>query len=473
MTVVVTGRDLTLEQVLLVARDRARVELAPDAVERMRAARGVVEDAAARGDAVYGLSTGVGARRDVRVPAGEAVAFNRLLILNHRVGQGPPWPAEVVRAALLRIVNGFASGTAGVRPELAERLVEALNDGAHPAVRLYGSNGIADLAQGADLALGLGLEPETKEGLALINHNAFSTGAAALAVADLGRLLDALDAALALDLEALGGNVSVLHPAVGEVRPYPGLVATLDRLRTLLEGSYLWTDGSARFLQDPLSFRSAAQVHGAARDALAFARRQLAVELNASQENPLLVASERRLVSVGNFEVLPLASALDFLRIALAPTLTSAAERLLKLLQPRFSGLPDGLAVREGLAEDALAEFGIAAQALTSEARLLAQPVSFELTSTTQAGGVEDRTTMAPLAARRLAEMVALGNRLLAIELLVAAQAIELRGCAPLGAGTSRALALVRERAPFTGEGEPLPQDLEPLVELARSGALP
>ncbi|HEY2937244.1 MAG TPA: aromatic amino acid ammonia-lyase [Gaiellaceae bacterium] len=473
MAVVLTGRDLTLEQVLLVARDGARVELAPEAIERMRAAREIVESASARGETVYGLSTGVGARRDVRVDAADAVAFNRLLLLNHRVGQGPPMPDEVVRAALLRIANGFASGTAGVRPELAERLVAALNDGARPVVRLYGSNGISDLGPAADLAHELGFEPEVKEGISLMNHNAFSTGAAALAVADCARLLDAIDVAAALDLEALAGNVSVLHPAVGETRPYPGLVATLDRLRVLLAGSYLWSDGAARFLQDPLSFRSAAQVHGAARDALAFTERQLAVELNASQENPLLVPAEGRLVSVGNFDVLPLAAALDFLRIALAPVLTSATERLLKLLQPRYSGLPDGLAARDGLAEDALAEFGIAAQALTSEARLLAQPVSFELTSTTQAGGVEDRTTMAPLAARRLAEMVSLGARTVAIELLVAAQAIDLRGSRPLGAGTARAHALVRERAPFTGEGEALPQDLEPLVELVRSGALP
>jgi histidine ammonia-lyase len=473
MAVVLTGRDLTLEQVLRVARGREPVELAADAIERMRVARAVVEAASARGDAVYGLSTGVGARRDVRVAAADAGAFNRLLILNHRVGQGPPLDEPVVRAAMLRLANGFASGTAGVRPELAGRLVEALNDRARPLVRSLGSNGIADLALSADLAHELGLEPEVKEGIALINHNAFSTGAAALAVADLARLLDAVDAALALDLEALGANLSVLHPAVGEVRPYPGLVATLERLRGLLAGSYLWAGDAARFLQDPLSFRSAAQVHGAARDAVSFAARQLAVELNASQENPLLVLDEERLVSVGNFEVLPLASALDFLRIALAPVLTSATERLLKLLQPRYSGLPDGLAAQEGLAEDALAEFGIAAQAITSEARLLAQPVSFELTSTSQAGGVEDRTTMAPLAARRLAEMVALGARVVAIELLVAAQAVDLRGSRPLGEGSGRVHALVRERARFTGRGEALPQDLEPLVELVRSGSLP
>jgi histidine ammonia-lyase len=470
--VIVTGRDLTLHDVTRVARANERVVLAPEALERMAATRAIVESALQSGDRIYGLTTGVGARRDVDVSAEESGAFNRLLLLNHRVGQGPPWPDEVVRAALLKLANNFASGTAGVRPELAEQLVAALNDGARPTVRRYGSVGIADLAHNADLAVELGLEPKAKEGLSLLNHNAFSTGAAALAVADAATLLDALDVALALDMEAFAANVSVLHPAIGETRPYPGLVSTLDRLRALLSGSYLWDTGAARFIQDPLSFRSAPQVHGAARDTLAFTSRQLEIELNASQENPLLVAAEKRLVSVGNFEALPLTAALDFLRIALAPVLTSATERALKLLQPLYSGLPEGLAAREGLAEDALAEFGVSAQAIVSEARLLAQPVSFELSSTTQARGIEDRMTLAPLGARRLAEQVELGARALAIELVIAAQAVDLRQVPSLGAGTRSGYAHVRELVPFTGEGEPLTQDLEPVVELIRSGRI-
>jgi histidine ammonia-lyase len=472
VAVTVTGHDLTLDELLRVARGGEAVELAPAALERMAASRRIVEEILARGERVYGLTTGVGARRDIAVAASDAVAFNRLALRNHLVGQGPPWPEPVVRAALLKLVNSFASGTSGVRPQLAERLVAALNEGASPRVRRYGSVGIADLAHGADLAVELEIEPEAKEGLALLNQNAFSTGAAALAVADAETLLDALDVAFALDLEAFAANVSVLHPGVASVRPYPGLALALSRVRSLLEGSYLWDPGAARMLQDPLSFRSAVQVHGAARDALAYTRGQLEIELNAAQENPLLVAEEGRLYSVGNFEVLPLAAALDFLRIALAPALTSATERALKLLQPLYSGLPEGLAARDGLAEDALAEFGVAAQAITSEARLLAQPVSFELSSTTQARGIEDRMTLAPLAARRLDEQVELGARALAIELVVAAQAIDLRGAQPLGAGTRTAYELVRSVAAFTGEGEPLPADLEPLVQLIRSGRL-
>lgn len=473
MTVVLTGSDLAVAEVVRVARQGEQVALAPEVPERMRRAREIVWRVIERGETVYGLTTGVGARKLVRVDPAQLEEFNRMLILSHRVGQGPDAPEEFVRAALLLLANGFAKGTAGVRVELIQLVVESLNKRVHPRVRVLGSIGQADLAPMADIAQGIlgDFRLGAKEGLALLNNNAFSTGCATLAVADCEGLLDAVDIAGALDLEAFAANLSILHPAVGEARPYPGLRAALARLSALLEGSYLWREGAARNLQDPLTFRCLPQVHGAARDALAYARHQLAIELNASQENPLLVADEERIISVCNFDVLPLAAALDFLRIALAPVLTSATERLVKLLQAPFSGLPEGLATRVGLPEDSLTELGVPAQALTAEARLLAQPVSFELTSSTQSEGIEDRMTMTPLAARRLAEMIELGERIVAIELVVAAQAVDLRGQSPLGAGTRRAQELVRGVVPFTGKGEPLPQDLEPVRELVRSDA--
>jgi histidine ammonia-lyase len=474
VTVVLDGERLTLAEVVRVARARERVTISRDALERMREARALVERAVARGDHVYGLTTGVGVRKRIRVAPEDLDEFNRRLIVNHRTGSGPHAPEEAVRATMLRLANGFAKGTAGVRPELTQRIVAALNDGAAPPVRLLGSLGQADLAPLADLAHGLlhDFPPAPKEGLALLNNNSFSTGIAALAAHDAELLLDALDVAGALDLEAFAANLSILHPRIAETRPYPGLQASLERLRALLDGSYLWTPGAARNLQDPLSFRCLPQVHGAARDTFAFVAGQLAIELNASQENPLLVPAEDRIVSVANFDVLPLASALDFLRIALAPVLTSANERLVKLLEHPISGLPEGLAVTHGLAEDSLAEFGVAAPALAAEARLLAQPVSFEVSTTTHAEGIEDRMTMAPLGARRAAEMVALGERIVAIELVVAAQGVELRRPPSLGAGTQRALELVRERVPFSGAGDPLPPDLEPVRDLVRSGLL-
>ncbi len=467
MTVVLDGESLDLAALVRVAREREPVALADGVSERMREARGVVERVVARDEAAYGVTTGVGARKRIRVFAEELEEFNRRLIDNHRVGTGSLAPEDVVRATMLRLTNAFAKGTVGVRPELADLLVRALNDGAVPPVRVLGSLGQSDLAPLADLAHGLvdGFPLQAREGLALINNNAFSTALSALALHDCARLLDALDVAGALDLEAFAANLTILHPRVDQTRPYAGLGATLARLRALLAGSYLWEPDAARNLQDPFTFRCLPQVHGAARDALAFARGQLATELNASQENPIVVPDEDRIISVSNFDVLPVAAALDFVRIALASVLTAANERMMKLLEAPVSGLPEGLAVEWGLAEDSLAEFGVVGAALTAEARLLAQPVSFELSSSTHAEGIEDRMTMAPLGARRTSEMVALGERIAAVELVVAAQAVELRAPPALGAATGRALALVRERIPFCGLGDPIPPDLEPVRE--------
>jgi histidine ammonia-lyase len=472
VTVVLTGGDLTLEEVVRVARAGERVELAEGAVERMREARAVVERAVERGDAVYGVTTGVASRKRVAVTVSDAAEFNRRLLRSHRVAQGPDAPDDVVRATLVRTANGFAAGTTGVRPEVAQRLVDALNGNESPRVRVLGSVGQSDLAPNADLAAGLfdGFELAAGEALWLVNNNGFSTGWGALALADAESLLDALHVAGALDLEAFRANLSIVHPDVARTRPYPGLQSSLERLRELLDGSSLWEPHAARNLQDPLSFRGLPEVLGAARDALEFARRQVSVELNGFSSNPLVLVGEDRLISVSSLDVAPLAQALDVVRIALAPALTAANERQMKLLQAPFSGLPDGLVTREGLHQDGLAEYGNAGQALASEARLLAHPVSFELASTTQAEGIEDRVTLAPLAARRVTEMVSLGEGIVAIELVVAAQAIELRGASKLGAGTQRVFDLVRERIPFVGDGETIPSDLDAVRQLVRAG---
>jgi len=257
---------------------------------------------------------------------------------------------------------------------------------------------------------------------------------------------------------------------VTEVRPHPGTVATVRRLRALLGGSSLFEPGNARNLQDPLTFRSIPQILGAARDALTYARGTIETELNSAQGNPAVVLAERRIVSVGNLDIVPVAAALDFARIALATVVTCAAERTVKLLQSPLSGLPPGLAAAPNTGEEALAEFAGAAQAIAAEARMLAHPVSFEVVSTSKAEGIEDRTTMAPLSARRLAEMADLAARVVALELLVAAQAVDLRRPSSLGEGTGRALGLVRELADFTARGQAPPAELEPLVDAVRAG---
>jgi histidine ammonia-lyase len=470
MAVVLSGSDLTPEEVIRVARGGERASLHPEAAERMARAHAVVERSLARDEEVYGLTTGVGAAKTRRVEAADAAANARRLVRAHLVGHGSPLPTEVVRAATLVLVNGFATGYAGVRPELARHLLGVLSEARLPSVRSLGSVGQADLAPLADLAEGVlgSFELAPGEGLALLGSNAFATGAAALAVFDAGHLLSAVDASAALSFEGFGANLGVLHPAVGAARPFPGLRASLDRLHELLRGSRLEQVGAARNLQDPLTFRDAAVVNGAARDALAFAERALAVELNATQTSPMVVVEEDRLISSPNYDPAALASALDALRIGLAPAITSSSERGVKLLDASWSGLPRGLVEGAG---DGLSYMGIAVQAIAAEARLLAAPVSFELTSTAHAEGIEDRMSMAPLAARRSSEMIGLATRVVATELTVAAQAVDVRDAPPLGHGTAKIRELVRKRIPGMRAGDVVPPDPEPLVEAIGSGA--
>ena len=480
MTITLNGSDLTVTQVVAAARHGETVALAPEAIAAMRVSRAVVQDVLAGGEPVYGLTTGVGERKAYLLDPAERQRFNHRLVLNHRIAQGDAAPADVVRGAMLCLANSYAKGVTGVRPELAGMIVTLLNEGFAPPVRRLGSIGQGDLGPMADLAHGLitrsGFEVAENEGLALVSSNAFTTAWACLATADAEALLAVFDVAGALDLEAFGANLACLHPVIEQTRPFPGLAATLHRLRLLLAGSYLWQPGAARFLQDPLTFRCIPHIHGAARDALDYARNILHLELNSSQSNPVVVVpagnEPGRIVSVGNFDTGPLAAALDFLRIALAPVVTSANERAVKLLQAPYSGLPAGLAALSGSPDDALAELATSGQAITVEARTLAHPVSYELASSVKGEGIEDRATMAPLSARRLADMVGLCARVAAIEFVVAAQAIDLRAPGQLGLGTGRAYRMIRELVPFTQADGTLPADLEPLIELVTRGTL-
>jgi histidine ammonia-lyase len=470
--IILTGEGLRIADVVSVARDGRAVRLSDDAVERMRRARAVVAGMIESGQTVYGLTTGVGALRGVVQAPEDAERYNHLTIQAHCTAHGPLLPDAVVRAAMAHRVNAFARGRSMVRPEVARAYVDALNERATLPVHSIGSVGQSDLPAMAEIARGLlerGLHLEQGEALAMLNANSLSVGHGALALFDAHNLLDAFHVIVGLSLEGFAANTSMLHPDVAAARPYHGLGDTIARLRQLLEGSYIWGPDSARNLQDPLSFRSAPQVLGAARDAFQFAERQLEVELNSSGDNPMLVPLEDRFISVGNFDITPVAAAIDFARIALGQVLTAACERAQKHLAEHFSGIATGLRAVDN-PDDARARIGGGAAALAAEARLLAGPVSLDLPTSTIAGGIEDHMTMAPLGVRRLAEMVSLGARLAAIELVVAAQAVDLRGVRPLGRGTGAAHASMRQMIPFVGPGEAPSNDLDALADWIGAG---
>src|SRR5919201_2475231 len=223
MTISLNGSDLTVTQVVAVARHGEPVALAPEAVAAMRQARAVVQDALASGEPVYGLTTGVAERKAYLLDPADRQRFNQRLVLNHRIAQGDVAPPDVVRGAMGCLANSYAKGITGVRPELAEMIVTLLNEGFAPPVRQLGSVGVGDLGPMADLAYGLitrsGFEVAENEGLALVSSNAFTTARACMAIADTQALMDVFDVAGALDLEAFGANVNCLHPVIGQTRP--------------------------------------------------------------------------------------------------------------------------------------------------------------------------------------------------------------------------------------------------------------
>jgi histidine ammonia-lyase len=461
MTVVLTGRELSLGDVVRVAREGERVVVAAEALERMRRARLLAEQAFESRAPVYGLTTGLGVQKRT-APASDDTGFDRRQIGESRTGQGPAAPTDVVRAAMVIFANQLAGGSTCVRPLLAEQLTRAIDDDVRPAVRMHGSLGASDLAQMADIAHGVfaGTDLVPGEGLALINSSAFGTGLAALALADAARLVDAADAGGALSLEGFAANPSVLHPAIERARPDQVLSRTLGRLRELLAGSFLWEEGAARNLQDPLTYRSTAPIQATARRALEHADALLAVELNAAQGNPLVSLEDGRILSTSVYEVVGLSAALDYVRVALATMLTAASERSVKLLDTPWSGLPTGL-LEQGGPDLGLSILAISAQSIAAEASLLAQPVSFTVTSSAGAEGIEDRASHLPLSARRLSEMTALGAGVIAIELVVAAQAVDVRGSSPLGRGTRTVYEEIRRAVPTARAGQPLPVDVE------------
>jgi histidine ammonia-lyase len=490
VTLVLGDRPLLPADVCEVAGGR-RVVLGQHARERMDASRAVVDRLLERDEAIYGLTTGVGAMKDVRItPDGQAV-FQTLLLRAHRVGHGELAPPDFVRAAMVVRVAGLAVGSAGVRPAVAEAFCRALDAPDPPRVHMLGSIGQADLSQMAEIGLALigdgeggealaasGYEPVTlgpREAHAIVNSNAFSVGVACLALEHARRALHALDLAAATSFEALLGNLDAIHPAVGAARPHIGTVETLGRLRVLLrDGTLFGGERPPRAIQDPLALKVVPQTHGAARHALSECEERLRVELASSGDSPLVLLDEDRAISNGNHDIAPVAIALDYARLGLAQAITIAGERVQKLLTARHTGLTTGLRDDPALPEDGLGILGHGAASLAGEARLLAQPVTLEQPTSAIAEGIEDRITMAPTAARRLHEMAGLALRLAAVELECAAQALDLRGRAgELGAGTARAYEEVRRTLPFVAAGAAPDGDLDALTYWLAIGDVP
>lgn len=471
---ILDGRGLTPARVAEIARRARPVAIDAGARERMARARAVVERRLAEGAPVYGLTTGLGARVGHRLPAEALAEFSHLTVRGRSNAVGPRMPREAVRATLAARLNGLLVGASGAAPEAAEALAALLNAGLHPVMPGLGSIGAGDLCLLAHVGLALigegeiesggavlsaaealgraGLAPLAlgpKDGLALINASSVSAGLAALALVDARDALDLAGAAAALSMEGFRANLSPLDPRALALRPQPGQAEAAARIRTLLEGGDLTRPGAARRLQDPLSLRCVAQVHGALAAAAGFAEAALEPELNGEACNPAVLADDGEILSHGNFHTPLLAIALDTLTRAVAQAAQLSALRTAKLLSERFSGLPANLSPHAPT-HSGLAPLLKTAEALLAEIDHAATPAPAG--PSLSADGVEDHMTHAPLAARKTGEAVRAMRLVLAIELIAAAQAVELRGGARLGWGTARTVEAVRKLVPPLGE---------------------
>jgi histidine ammonia-lyase len=447
-TVVVDGKTLTIDKVEAVARRRAPVVLDAPARERVAASRLVIDRILASGQVVYGINTGFGRLAEVRIAPDQLEALQLNLLRSHACGVGDRFADEVVRAMLLLRANVLATGHAGCRPVLVERVLELLAAGVHPVVPSLGSVGASgDLAPLAHLALPLvgegkavlageilpgiealrraGIEPvrlAAKEGLALINGTQASAAVGALALADARRLLDAADVVCALTVDALAGTDAAFDPAVHAARPHPGQIESARRLRGLLAGSAIReSHRDCGRVQDAYSLRCSPQVHGAARDALAHATRVLEIELNSATDNPMVFA-DGRVISGGNFHGAPIAVVFDYLAAAMTDLGSISERRLARMVDASQSGLPGFLVDDAGL-NSGFMMVQVAAAALVSEAKTLSHPASVDSIPTS--AGQEDHVSMSTWAARKLARVVELGHRVLGMEYLAAVQAVE------------------------------------------------
>lgn len=496
--VVVGPRALTPREVVAVARDGARVRLDPQAVAAMERSRALVEGHLGSGRAVYGVTTGVGALAEVRIPDEDLARLQSNIVRSHAAGAGELLPAEVVRAMMLLRARALAAGVSGVRPVVAQRLLDLLNAGIHPAVPSRGSVGASgDLAQLAHVALCLigeggvvdddggvrdaaaalrdaRLEPlrlHAKEGLAMVNGTEGMLALGLLAHRDAELLLRTADVTAALSVEGALGTDGPFAEDLMRLRPHPGQAASAANLRRLLEGSGIIAShrDSEHAVQDAYSFRCAPQVHGAARDAHAFAGEVFRRELDSVVDNPV-VLPDGRVESTGNFHGQPLAHALDFLAVGLAGVGSVAERRTLWLLGPGAGrGLPPFLSTRPGLGSGyMMAQYTQAA--LVSECKVLAHPASLDSIPTS--GTQEDHVSMGWLSGLKLRRVAGHVRTILAIEALCAGQAVDLRRPLEPGKGTAAALAALRERVPFLEEDRDLSRDIAAAEEAVAGGDL-
>jgi histidine ammonia-lyase len=484
----------TLEDLERVARGGAPAPLTGADRARVAAARAVIDDALASGEAVYGVTTGIGNLASVRIGADDAVALQLNLVRSHAVGAGPPLPGEVVRGMLALLADSLRRGHSGVREQVIELLLGMLERDVVPVVPSKGSVGSSgDLAPLAHVALVLvgegeadvegerlegaaalaraGLEPvalEPKEGLALINGTHLMAAAGGLAVRDARRLLEAAVAALALSLEAFKGSTVPFDERLAGVRPHPGAARVAARLRALLAGSeVVASHADCGRVQDPYTLRCAPQVLGAVDDALTYVETALERELEAVTDNPLVFPDDGDVVAGGNFHGQPLSLPLDHLALALCELASFSERRTYALLSPSYAELPAFLSPRPGLSTGLMIT-QYATAALVNECQVLAHPAGAGSIPTS--AGQEDFNSMGAVAALKARAVVENCAQVIATEVVCACQGLEFHRPLRTTDALEGAVAKVRAIVPRVEEDRVLSGELAALAERLRTG---
>ena len=492
MAIILDGSNLTVEKLVRIARYGEKVELSPEAIDRIKVCREMVERKIAVREIMYGINTGIGEFSEIIFTDEQIKQFQKWLIFNHAAGIGEPMPIEYVRGAMASRVNVLAHGMSGCRLEIVQTFVEMLNKGVTPVVCRKGSVGACgDLAPMSQIALLLMGEGEAfykgerlpgrvameragipipglkaRDGLASINGSNFITAISALQIYDIDRWLKQAEIACAMSLEALYANLKPYDVRLHEARGFPGAVRAARAIMKCIEGSELLTGKFKTRVQDAYSMRSSPQVLGAAHDALRWAKEQVEIELNGVGDNPVFFPEYELTLTGANFQGTPVSLPMDMVGAAVTMVCVMSERRLNRLLNPALSaGLPPFLTKHPGMMSGMMLSQYTADMQIV-EQRILSMPASIQ--SIPAAADQEDFVSMGLNTALKNETILDNAYGVLGIEFMAAAQALDLRDFKP-GKGVAKAKEVIRRHVPFLEEDRPLYIDHNKMKQLVKS----
>jgi len=493
--VIIDGNSLTIEDIVNVARNNYIVELSDESKEKIKSSRALVDNLVESEKVQYGITTGFGKFSDVVISAKETMKLQKNLIISHACGVGEPLDEEVVRAMMLLRANALSKGYSGIRLSTIETLIEMLNKGVHPVVPEKGSLGasgdLAPLSHMVLVMIGEGeayyngqklsgkeamekagieiIELVAKEGLALINGTQVMTALGALSVYDSLCLSKIADIVSAMTFESLRGIITAFDNKINMIRPHSGQINTAKNMLRIIEGSQLVTKQGEIKVQDAYTLRCIPQIHGASKDAINYVKNVIETEINSVTDNPLIFVKENEIISGGNFHGQPVALAMDFLGIALSEYANVSERRLERLVNYQLNDLPPFLTEHGGLNSGfMIAQYSAAS--LVSENKVLSHPASVD--SIPSSANQEDHVSMGTISARKAREILKNTQRVLSIEMLAAAQALEYRKEGKRGKGTDEAYKLVRKSIPPLVEDRVMYKEINKCLEFIVSGEL-